>query len=140
MDANVANAYRQILNNIGVTVGMAKSIVAKSKFVCEFAKKFFVDSVQADMLPLKECIAASISTSLVPEFANKYSLTLNQTLAFCGYGYKARAKAVCSNFFKLGTRLRVLLVWLSHPNSPFGMIKYIQPILPPKMLPDKLNS
>jgi hypothetical protein len=121
MDANVANAYRQILKNIGVSAGLAKSIIAKSRFVVEFAKKFFVDSEQANMLPIKECIATSLSTSLILEFVRKYSLTLNQILAFLGYGYKARSKAVSSELFSLSTRLRVILVWLSHPSSPIGV-------------------
>ena len=41
MDGNVANCYRQILKDIGVSAGLAKSIIAKSKFVVEFAKKVF---------------------------------------------------------------------------------------------------
>lgn len=121
MDADVANCYRQILRDIAVGAGMAKSIIAKSKFVCEFAKKFFVGSTQADMLPLKECIATRLSTSLVLEFVRKYNLTLNSILAFLGFGYKARIMAISSLLWDLSNRLRVLLVWLSHPNSPIGV-------------------
>jgi len=139
MDANVANSYRQILSTTGVGVGMAKSIVAKSKFVCEFAKKFFVDSTQANMLPLKECISTSISTSLVLEFVRKYSLNLNQILAFLGYGYKARAKAVSSSYFDLGVRLRVILVWLSHPTSSLGGSRLIDETIPAETSPEFNN-
>lgn len=110
MNGKVANEYKRILREIGVSAGLAKSIVSKSKFVVEFAKKFFVDSVQANMLPIKECIATRTSTSLVVEFVRKYNLTLNATLAFMGYGYKSRSNAVNKNLFGLGVRLRVLLV------------------------------
>ena len=120
-DSKVSKAYLQILSEIGVKTGLAKSILAKSKFVIEFAKKFFVDQYQADMLPLKECIATRTSTALVLEFVRKYNLTLNSTLAFLGFGYKARSMAVSSMLWKLSTRLRVLLVWLSHPKSPIGI-------------------
>lgn len=121
-NADVAGRYRQILAEIGVKAGLAKSIIARSKFVVEFAKKFFVDKTQADMLPLKEAIATKISTSLVVEFIRKYNLTLNSILAFLSFGYKVRSKATSSLFWDLSTRLRVLLVWLSHPSSPIGVI------------------
>ena len=121
-DGTVAGYYRQILSEIGVKAGLAKSIIARSKFVVEFAKKFFVDNTQADMLPLKEAIATKISTSLVVEFIRKYKLTLNSILAFLSFGYKVRSKATSSLLWDLSTRLRVLLVWLSHPSSPIGVI------------------
>jgi hypothetical protein len=95
---------------LGVKAGMAKSIVAKGKFVLEFAKKFFVDSTTANMLPLKECIATSSSTSLVLEFIRKYDLNLNSILSFLGFGYKAKIWVYQKSLFKLSTRLRVLLV------------------------------
>lgn len=109
-DGRVIAEYRRFLSFVGVKAGLAKSIISKSKFVIEFAKKFFVDSVQANMLPIKECIATSISTSLVLEFTRKYDLTLNQILAFLGFGYKARMKSVANSFFSLSMRMRVLLV------------------------------
>jgi len=85
------------LSQIGVSAGLAKSIIARSKFVVEFAKKFFVDNTQADMLPLKEAIATRISTSLVLEFVRKYNLTLNSILAFLAFGYRVRSKAISSS-------------------------------------------
>lgn len=119
-NGKVAHQYKLLLQNIGVKAGLAKSIIARSKFVLEFAKKFFVDSTTANMLPIKECIATRCSTSLVLEFVRKYELSLNQTLAFLGFGYKARSKAFSSDLFDLSTRLRVLLVWLSFPKSPLS--------------------
>jgi hypothetical protein len=62
------------------------------------------------MLPFKESVATMASTSLVVEFVRKYNLTLNSILSFLGYGFKTKSKAVHSAFFKLNTRLRVLLV------------------------------
>jgi len=116
----VTHQYKLVLQEIGVKAGLAKSIIARSKFVLEFAKKFFVDSTTANMLPIKECIATRCSTSLVLEFVRKYQLSLNSILAFLGFGYKARSKAFSSDLFDLSTRLRVLLVWLSFPTSPLA--------------------
>jgi hypothetical protein len=129
VDGKVISEYRRVLQVIGVQAGLAKSIIAKSKFVIEFAKKFFVDSVQANMVPLKECIATSCSTSLVMEFVRKYELSLNQILSFLGYGFKAKMRAFNCLYFELSTRLRVLLVWLSHPSSPLGRSSYFEWLL-----------
>jgi hypothetical protein len=98
------------LKRIGVQAGLAKSILAKHRFVIEFAKKFFVDSTTANMLPVKESVATQLSTSLVVEFVRKYELSLNSILSFLGYGYKTKSRAVSSTYFKLSTHLRVLLV------------------------------
>jgi len=126
VDGRVILEYRRLLQVIGVEAGLAKSIIAKSKFVIEFAKKFFVDSAQANMVPIKECIATKASTALVMEFVRKYDLTLNQILSFLGLGYKTKIKALNNFYFNLSTRLRVLLVWLSHPTSPLGKSTYFE--------------
>jgi hypothetical protein len=54
---NVIREYQGILRTLGVKAGLAKSILAKNKFVIEFAKKFFVDKTTANMLPWKEVVA-----------------------------------------------------------------------------------
>jgi len=122
--SNQTSKYRQLLQLIGVKAGLAKSILSKNKFVIEFAKKFFVDYTTANMLPFKESIATRCSTSLVVEFIRKYDLSLNAILSFLGYGYKSKIRVYRTLFFKLPTRLRVLLVWFSHPSSPLGKSSY----------------
>lgn len=56
-NGKVATAYRLLLKEIGVEAGLAKSIISRSRFVVEFAKKFFVDKTQANMVPFKEAAA-----------------------------------------------------------------------------------
>jgi hypothetical protein len=120
----VAYQYRLILQEIGVKAGLAKSILARSRFVVEFAKSFFVDSETANALPLKECVATRSSTALVVEFMKKYQLSLNSILAFLGYGYRSRSRAVKTELFQLSTRMRVLLVWLAKPGTDFGLLRW----------------
>lgn len=86
----VAHEYLLILREIGVEVGLAKSLIAKNRLVIEFAKKFFVNGQAANMLPIKECIATWTSSALLSEFVRKYELTLTQTLGFLGRGYKSK--------------------------------------------------
>jgi hypothetical protein len=123
-NGKVGRSYLNLIKLIGVKVGLAKSIVSKRRFVLEFAKKFFVDSTTANMVPFKDCITTSLSTAMVPEFVREYKMTLNQTLAFLGYGYKVRDRVVKSLIWKLPTRLRVLLVLLLRPGNPFGLDSY----------------
>lgn len=110
-NSRVALSYLSILREIGVEVNLAKSIISPRRFVLEFAKKFFVNSGTANMIPLKDCISSWASNSLLKEFAEKYSLSVNQLLSFIGYGYKAKSKFINSNVWDLGHRSRVNLVW-----------------------------
>lgn len=120
ISGKVGTEYRRLLQLIGVKAGLAKSIISRNKFVVEFAKKFFVDNTRADMIPFKESIATLTSTKLVLEFVRKYDLSLNQILAFLGYGYRSRSWVHTKPLFELSTRLRVLIVWLASPMSPIG--------------------
>lgn len=106
----MANEYLQILSQIGVKAGLAKSIVAKGQFYVEFAKKYFVPTGRADMLPLKECIAVYSSTLLTCEFVKIHKLTLTRILTFLGYGYKSKSRAVSALYKDLPGRLRTLLI------------------------------
>jgi hypothetical protein len=62
---------------------------------------------------------------MILEFVKAYKLSLNSILAFLGYGYRARIRALTTPYFKLSTRLRVILVWLSHPSSPLSSHSYL---------------
>lgn len=118
---DVAVQYIQILKQIGVKAGLAKSIVSKGQFVVEFAKKYFTPSGRADMLPMKECIATYSSTLLVCEFVKIHGLSLTRILTFLGYGYKAKSRAVTALFSNLPRRLRVLLIWMRSPKGCFPL-------------------
>lgn len=53
----VAAEYLSIMDQLGVEIGLAKSLVSPNKLVGEFAKKFYIPS-DASMIPFKESIAA----------------------------------------------------------------------------------
>lgn len=58
-NSKVANNYLKFLNReLGVEVGLAKSIISRRRLVLEFAKKFFVNSEQMNMVPIKDVIAS----------------------------------------------------------------------------------
>jgi hypothetical protein len=106
----VALEYLQILKEIGVKAGLAKSIVSKDRFFIEFAKKFFTPYGRADMVPLKEIIATLSSTLLTCEFVRQHNLTLGSILTILGYGYKSKSRAFNALYKDLNRRLRTLLI------------------------------
>lgn len=92
-------------------IGLAKSIVSKSSWTLEFAKKYYVDGMKANMLPLRDVIVTSIATSMLPEFIRKHEVTFNHYLKLRGLGYRARAK-LSAHFWNMPNRLRTYMVLL----------------------------
>lgn len=87
----------------------------------EFAKKFFVPSARADMLPFKEVIATLSSTLLICEFVKQHNLTIQSILTILGYGYRTKSRATMALFSDLGTRLRTLLIWMRSPKGAYPL-------------------
>lgn len=71
----MALEYLKILKEIGVSAGLAKSVVASGRITLEFAKKFWLNGQRADAVPIKEALAARLSIRMAPELIRKYSLS-----------------------------------------------------------------
>nr|QOX06058.1 RNA-dependent RNA polymerase [Lentinula edodes mitovirus 1] len=84
----VAVKYLRVLKNLGVEVGLAKSVLSPKGIGLEFAKKTIVKGVDVSPIPLKEISAAHRSVSNVRAFAEKYNMMDTQVLRFLGYGYQ----------------------------------------------------
>lgn len=109
-DPVVANRYYYIMTKLlGVEIGLAKSVVSKGAWTLEFAKKYYLDGLKANMLPLRDVIVSKIATSMLSEFQEKHSLTFQHYLKLRGLGYKARSK-ITANFWNMSQRLRVYSV------------------------------
>jgi len=108
-DSFVAESYRKIMDLLGVKIGLAKSISAKSSWTLEFAKKYFVDGEKANMVPVRDIIVTTLSTGVLFEFLSKHDLTFQHYLKVRGLGYKARSKVI-GHLWNLPNRLRVYIV------------------------------
>lgn len=96
-DPLTASRYYFIMTEkLGVEIGLAKSIVSKSSWTLEFAKKYYVSGEKANMLPLRDVIVTSIATSMLSEFIKKHSVSFNHYLKLRDLGYKARAKVIAN--------------------------------------------
>lgn len=86
-NGKVAREYLNVCTDIGVKVGIHKSLISRNG-VLEFAKRYFVNGVDCSAVPLIEVASATQSVSAVMELARKYGLTLPQLASVLGAGYK----------------------------------------------------
>ena len=116
-DNAVAKEYLKIMDELGVGIGIAKSLISSSK-VIEFAKKFWTPE-DATPIPFKELLVAERNSSVLFEFAKKYNLSLPSIMTMMGFGYKVKG-ALHSPFIKLGGRVVKTLLALTSPTAQFG--------------------
>jgi hypothetical protein len=96
-DPFVASRYFYIMTELlKVKIGLAKSIVSTKSWTLEFAKKFYLDGEATNMVPVRDVIVATLSTSTLYEFKEKHDLTFQHYLKLRGMGYKARSKVTAN--------------------------------------------
>lgn len=110
-NGKVARSYSQLMLELGVGIGFAKSLVSRRGHL-EFAKRYFCSKHDASTVPLVEVAAAVFSSVAGLEFARKYNLLFPRFSSVLGYGY--RVKSRLSVLRLLPKRLRNLAVaWYS---------------------------
>jgi len=87
---SVAAKYLVLMRELGVGIGLAKSIKSHKRLVLEFAKKFFVKGLDCSMVSLRDILVTTLSTAVASEFMRKHSYSLNSYLALRGLGFRAR--------------------------------------------------
>jgi len=113
-DDAVAKQYVQLCTHLGVSIGLAKSLVSKGKTL-EFAKKFFRNGEDLSGLPIKYWAAARCSMGVAASLAVWYpSGSMYNFVRALGAGFKGPS-ALGSHWGKLPLRLRVLAVFLTQP-------------------------
>lgn len=103
-DEAVAVQYLKLMDELGVGIGLAKSLVSR-KGVAEFAKRFYVPE-DASPISVKEVAVALNDTSTLIALAHKRSkASIANIIAFLGYGYRVRGN-LNKNYSQLSIRLR----------------------------------
>jgi hypothetical protein len=123
-DAAVAGEYLAIMKELGVGVGIHKSLISlkKGRLVTEFIKRTWYSPKEGAIfdvsaMPISEWWVARQMTSASLEFARKYSLSLSQFLDLWRFGYKVKARSY-ANLQTQGRRVRGrILAYL----SPLGV-------------------
>lgn len=110
----VAKRYVTICEWFGVSIGLPKSLISSGK-TCEFAKKLFVNGEDCSGLPMKFWAASQINMSVVSMLLAWYPHTsIANFVRALGVGFKG-SSGLDKTWDKLPRRLRVLMVYLTHP-------------------------
>jgi hypothetical protein len=116
----VAKEYLEIMDCIGVEVGLAKSLISPTCSL-EFAKRTWIKGRQATPYSLAEITIATGSVAALEELWRKAKLYGEIRIAavarFLGFGYKNLARLPVG--FSLNNRLSRLLGYLSRPGGLF---------------------
>jgi hypothetical protein len=113
----VAQQYLIILADLGVKVGLAKSLCSKQMSL-EFAKRFIWRGVDCSPLSFKELAAAKASFSSMVAFVAKFRISFATMLSITGKGYRALG-GLEKPFMKQSSRIRKALVTLFAPRHRY---------------------
>lgn len=117
--SKVSAEYCVVMGELGVEIGLAKSLISPNRLVGEFAKRFFIPK-DASMIPIKEVIAARFNLQEAVQMVQKYHMGMSQVLSFMGYGYRVKG-SLNKRFCELGNRVCNLALTLQHPSSYLGV-------------------
>jgi hypothetical protein len=114
----VSREYLLVLEELGVTVGLAKSLES-TRGALEFAKRFIVGNVNLSPVPVVEIVAAMRNLSASIELARKYGLSVTQLGGVLGFGYKVLG-SMNGAIRCLGKRARTLVLAHLAPRPESG--------------------
>lgn len=114
-DHDIAKEYCNIMADLGVDIGFAKSLVSKDSF--EFAKRYYRRGEDLSPLSFREMDVASVSLygllMLLDRFAGS-EVGIAPVFKLRGFGYRALSK-LTSRLDTMSERMKTLMVWLSYP-------------------------
>jgi hypothetical protein len=120
----VSREYLLILEELGVTVGLAKSLES-TRGALEFAKRFIVGNVNLSPVPIVEIVAGMRNLSASIELARKYKLSVTQLGGVLGFGYKVLG-SMNGAIRCLGGRARTLVLAYLSPGPESGrLLEYL---------------
>jgi len=116
----VAVMYQRLCKLLGMEIGLAKSMIS-DKLSCEFAKVVYVSGQPCEAFPWKLWSVATTSVAAaIAAVQRSTSVGLNLTAAQVALAFGGAFKTVCrvgAKWENIPTRLRALLVILSHPSA-----------------------
>lgn len=86
-DTSVAKQYLSIMKELGVSIGLAKSVVSLKGDALEFAKRTIWKGRDISPAPLKEAAAARRTVANVIAFKDKYKMDFVSVCRYLGLGF-----------------------------------------------------
>nr|WMI40084.1 MAG: RNA-dependent RNA polymerase [Rhizoctonia cerealis duamitovirus] len=112
----VANRYKLVMASLGVTIGLAKSLVSPYGTALEFAKRTFWNGVDVSPISFVEIQMAFTHPAGAVDFIKKYSLSLAAFLKAAGYRFNVLG-GLNKPLGKLNSKVRLLVLALNTPVS-----------------------
>jgi hypothetical protein len=116
-NALVAREYRTLMAELGVGIGIAKSLISHNGTL-EFAKRFYYSGTDCSPVAIKEIVAARTSLPALSELRKKFRLSLSTILSIKGYGYKVTG-SLLKDFKDLGRHARGIRLYGSFEDVKF---------------------
>jgi len=113
-DASVAKMYLNIMQTLGVGIGLHKSLISVSGTALEFAKRTLYKGQDVSPVTLTEFKSAFAGPANAVEFIKKYGLTLTVFLKAAGYGYRVLG-SLNKPLGSLNGKIRLLILALNIP-------------------------
>lgn len=123
-DRVIAKNYYKIITQLGVKVGLAKSVVSHNGLGMEFAKKTFCRGQNISAIPFKEYAVTSGSLPALIEFTRKYDMPIPSIVKMLGFGYKVLAKLNQKWVFQ-SIKIRRILIGLTIPIDDASFNKWV---------------
>lgn len=115
-DPSVAKQYLEVMQTLGVGIGLHKSLISGAGLALEFAKRTIYKGKDVSPITLTELQASFMSPASAVGFIKKYALTLSQYLKMAGYGYKVLG-GLHKPLGKLSAKVRLIVLSLNIPTS-----------------------
>jgi hypothetical protein len=135
-DKLIAGHYYNIISQLGVKVGLAKSVISHNGLGLEFAKKTFVRGQNVSPIPFKEYAVTSGSLPALIEFSRKYSLSVPNIVKMLGFGYRVLGKLNQKWVFQ-SVKIRRLLIGLTIPIDDSSFLRWVDQF-PKSVHPDTM--
>jgi hypothetical protein len=112
---SVAKAYYSIMTELGVEIGLFKSLISPNGHL-EFAKRFLSKTADLSPVPFKELYCMKHNLAEMIEAARKYSLSYISLARVMGYGFKVLGKLNNSPIPRnISMKLRILSLTFYSP-------------------------
>lgn len=85
----VARSYYLLMTEIGVGIGLAKSLISRNG-VLEFAKRYYVRGNDCSAVSLREVLTACFDIQTKLELGRRFSLSLPRLMSISGWGFRAK--------------------------------------------------
>jgi hypothetical protein len=110
----VAIEYLRVLKDIGMEVGLHKSLISGGNLGLEFAKRTFHKGEDISPIPLSEFAAALGAISEMRSFAEKFNLNFPALVKTLGYKYRVLG-SLTKRFSLLNAKLKIIFLATNLP-------------------------